>query len=93
MQRKVEMDGKRAKVSNSLRVLQLHLKSYEAVCAKNINVIVHTVHTIRNMWEVLRSRQRATRQTSSDSAISLQKNSREKKNKNGQRQAAGFLGL
>lgn len=43
VQRKVEMDGKRAKVSNRPRVLQLHLKSHEAVCAKNINVIVQTV--------------------------------------------------
>lgn len=43
VQRKVEMDGKRAKVSNRPRVLQLHLKSYEAVCVENTNVIVHTV--------------------------------------------------
>lgn len=37
------MDSKRAKVSNRPRVLELQLKSYEAVCAQNINVIVHTV--------------------------------------------------
>lgn len=43
VQRKVEMDSKRAKVSNRPRVLQLHLKSYEAVCVENTNVIVHTV--------------------------------------------------